>query len=227
MYESAVELICSEDITVNTSIATSAESLMTLNFQTDNLPIAQCGDDYVHYNNMCYAYKSIPASWYEADKVCRKDGGYLVTVSDAAEDAFVASLIQNRAWIGLNAVSNNRIFVWASDETASYRNWASYKDSEPNNSGGNEDCTEIWDEVHGWNDLRCDRLSAYVCERPMIKRVSNLFMHEINQVLNIRCSSNKFIATNFEGISKNFNYKYLMCYRNTIGVATTVKFYID
>ncbi|HEY3355917.1 MAG TPA: lectin-like protein [Polyangia bacterium] len=44
--------------------------------------------------------------------------------------------------------------------------WQSWRGDEPNNSGGNEYCGEIYKSDGTWNDLRCTNSLPYVCERP-------------------------------------------------------------
>jgi hypothetical protein len=43
--------------------------------------------------------------------------------------------------------------------------WHSWNSGEPNNSGNNEDCTQLYDATGYWNDLPCNSSLPYVCER--------------------------------------------------------------
>src|SRR5688572_11605998 len=67
------------------------------------------------------------SSWLTAQAEAQSLGGHLATINDAAENTWVTSTFiggQERAlWIGLNDVAQEGVFVWASGETASYRNW--------------------------------------------------------------------------------------------------------
>jgi len=59
-------------------------------------------------------------------------------------------------WIGLNDEAVEGEFVWYDQSPVTYTNWAT---GEPNNSGGNEDCVQIYptgSEPGKWNDLPCD-----------------------------------------------------------------------
>jgi hypothetical protein len=85
-------------------------------------------------------------------------GGHLVTINDAAEDAWVSTTFSNyggsnRAlWIGLNDAATENTFVWVSGEPVGYLNWAG---GEPNNNGG-EDWAHIFPPIDPryprWND---------------------------------------------------------------------------
>ncbi|QSS96885.1 lectin-like protein [Psychroflexus sp. ALD_RP9] len=81
------------------------------------------------------------------------DGAYPVSISSAAENNFIANYLsengQSNALIGINDLLSEGTFIWENGENVSYTNWNS---GEPNNSGGNEDVTEIYNNG-GWNDI--------------------------------------------------------------------------
>ena len=74
-------------------------------------------------------YLLASSPWTTAETEAITLGGHLVTVNDAAENSFVLSTFSNfgginRAlWTGLNDAAVEGTFVWASGETALYRNW--------------------------------------------------------------------------------------------------------
>jgi hypothetical protein len=78
-------------------------------------------------------------TWTAAQAEAQTLGGHLVTLSDAAEDAWVftnfanASGIARHYWIGLNDTNAEGVFQWVTGEPFTYTNWAS---GEPNNGGG-------------------------------------------------------------------------------------------
>uniref|UniRef100_UPI000FDA0860 lectin-like protein n=1 Tax=Psychroflexus aestuariivivens TaxID=1795040 RepID=UPI000FDA0860 len=78
---------------------------------------------------------------------------YLVSITSAAENNFIANYLtengQLNALIGINDLETEGTFVWENAENVSYTNW---NPGEPNNSGGNEDITEIYNNG-GWNDI--------------------------------------------------------------------------
>lgn len=86
-------------------------------------------------------------------------GGNLVTINDAAEQAWVYNSFANfggvsRAlWIGLTDALSEGNFTWVSGEPVSYTHWAF---GEPNNSG-NEDFVHMWypsvSNAGQWNDV--------------------------------------------------------------------------
>ena len=110
------------------------------------------------------------ASWYAAEASCEADGGHLVVIDDAAENAFV--LTHDPAdtnidvWIGGSDHRNEDTFLWVTGEplpqsgSSPYQNW---QGGQPNNSNGVEDCAEM-NNGGGWNDNGCGFQQTFVCE---------------------------------------------------------------
>ena len=94
-------------------------------------------------------------TWTASQSFALTLGGNLVTINDAAENAWVFNMWGDHfLWIGLNDVQNEGTFVWVSGETPSYTNWAP---GEPNNSNGDEHYVNMYPNTFStgeWND--CD-----------------------------------------------------------------------
>lgn len=69
-------------------------------------------------------------------------------------------------WIGFTDQMEEGRFFWLDGSDAEYTNWNGDGGfwQEPNNSGGNENCTEITAEG-GWNDNYCDFPKKFICRR--------------------------------------------------------------
>ena len=80
--------------------------------------------------------------WTAAEAQAVTLGGHLVTINDAAENAWLAASFTtvDEAWIGFTDQTTEGAFVWVSGEAVTYTNW---NGGEPNNSG-NEDYAEIY-----------------------------------------------------------------------------------
>lgn len=98
------------------------------------------------------------ATWAEAQAACAARGASLVTVNDAKENAYLASLLAD-AWIGLSDAATEGTWVSGAEESA----FASWGMGQPDDAGGNEDCATIGAEG-AWNDLPCDAKRPFVCE---------------------------------------------------------------
>lgn len=116
----------------------------------------------------CYRLTSSPKTWEGARAECVAWGGDLVAIGSPDEQGFVTTLASPDAshWLGLNDIAAEGSFVWSSGEAAGYMNWWP---GEPNDSGGVEDCAQIYPAANNfhWNDLNCAVELVGVCERPL------------------------------------------------------------
>jgi hypothetical protein len=134
------------------------------------LPAAPAAaSDLASYNGHYYEVVPTTATWNTARGLARAsshDGspGYLVTITSAAENAFVHGLLPGGqpAYIGLHDKVTQGTHEWVTGEAVSYTNWFP---GEPNNYGGVEDCGLMYADG-AWNDTPCTGQSApnYVIE---------------------------------------------------------------
>ena len=111
-----------------------------------------------NYNGHSYYRSTGSAFWTDARTACANMGGYLVTVTSAAENNFLFNLWPS-GWIGLTDEVSEGIWRWVTGEAYSYTSW---NPGEPNNAG-NEDYIQF---VGGgkWNDLPNNVSLPYVIE---------------------------------------------------------------
>ncbi|MCR4593927.1 MAG: leucine-rich repeat protein [Clostridiales bacterium] len=80
----------------------------------------------VIYNNHLYSLYNESLSWADAEAMCVRAGGHLVSITSAEEQAIINDLIGNQFkglyWIG--AKKNNGLWTWSSSEEFNYSNWA-------------------------------------------------------------------------------------------------------
>ena len=111
-----------------------------------------------NYNGHSYYRSTGSAIWTTARQNCIDMGGYLVTVTTAAENSFIFGLWPS-GWIGLTDEVIEGTWRWVTGEAYSYTSW---NPGEPNNAG-NEDYVQF---VGGgkWNDLPNNVSLPYVIE---------------------------------------------------------------
>ena len=108
---------------------------------------AQIPPGFTDFGGHCYAETSSSTGWVDAELEAVSFGGHLVTINDAAEDAFVFSIATPGAYIGYNDIAVEGTFEWVSGEvTSGYENWAN---GEPS---GDADTVHMQGDGT-WNDI--------------------------------------------------------------------------
>ncbi|XP_063960402.1 neurocan core protein-like isoform X2 [Lytechinus pictus] len=138
-------------------------------------------------NGSCYKYFAEKVPFQEALSTCRNltneqsCHGDLVSIHSAEEDNLAWRLHSDKTtrpklWIGLHQPDPNMIFVWSDGTQVIYTNW---RNNEPSNSGGNEDCVVI-SRIHNgkWNDVQCTQSLPYVCKLSVSCQLSQDFALE-------------------------------------------------
>ncbi len=104
-------------------------------------------------------------AWISAENNAIDLGGHLVTINDAAEEAWLRATfgIDTRYWIGFNDAASEGNWVWVSGEPVTYINWDG---GEPNNQTpppqGEDYGVLNWNtSTGGWNDWDHQRPDYY------------------------------------------------------------------
>lgn len=93
----------------------------------------------------------------QAQAFAQSLGANLVSIQSLAENQCLINDLNSKnqggvIWIGFNDENVEGVFEWYDGSPVTYTNWAP---GEPNNSGGNEDCVQIYPNG-SWNDLPCN-----------------------------------------------------------------------
>lgn len=116
-------------------------------------------------SDSCYLLGDSVFAWQDARDVCQAWGGDLVEIGSPEESIALARRITASAWIGANDQEAEGSFRWASGAPLDFTQWAV---NQPNNFGGNEDCSELVPFSGGWVDVPCtDNVQRFaLCEQP-------------------------------------------------------------
>ncbi|XP_019618605.1 PREDICTED: perlucin-like protein [Branchiostoma belcheri] len=142
-------------------------SLKTRHF----LFLVTCPDGYEKYLEVCYkAFKALK-TFSKSAKTCRADGGTLAMPRDAGIHDFLFSLMKPLLplplfdfWIGLHDERQEGKWEWI-DGTALGTGYNRWKNGQPDNYGGNQDCAFY----SYWGSGRSPS-SAFCCSRQVTGR---------------------------------------------------------
>ena len=156
----------------------------TLGTDTLQATTIDAGMNYDSDNGHVYQVVSSVGDWPTAKAAAdamnyRGAGGYLVTTTSGAETGFVIGLLPSDAWMGASDATVEGEWRWVDGPENGTHFWNGgssgnavngqftyWNSSEPNNSGGNENCGEFQHGSGGvWNDFTCSgTMPAYVVE---------------------------------------------------------------
>ncbi|XP_073249640.1 uncharacterized protein [Porites lutea] len=132
-----------------------------------DIPWRICPDNWIHLQGSCYQFSSKGLSWTAAKSACEAKGSKLAMVTSKAEQTLVSKVSQN-VWIGLRRDPKvHSRWLWVDGSRATYTHW---HPGEPNDHGGNEDCTHMFPPAGKWNDRPCSSSLQHLCE-------TNAFLH--------------------------------------------------
>ncbi|XP_071477879.1 lactose-binding lectin l-2-like [Diadema antillarum] len=123
----------------------------------------------------CYLYRTDSLSWTAARDSCVQLGGHLAAIQTPEEMTrvwgYLTSMYGTGAarnfWTGLNDRSEEGVFTWTRVGGILPRSSSMWRDGEPNNSKGDEDCIGTFGDGQSLNDYRCDISWPYICELQM------------------------------------------------------------
>jgi hypothetical protein len=118
---------------------------------------------------------STSVTWEQARALAESRGGHLATLTSAAEDAFVFSLVADQPaywansfggpWLGAYQPNPNvpaaSGWVWVTGEAWEYTNWSPGEPGDQGWLGGVESYLHFRDLSGGWNDFTNDGNATY------------------------------------------------------------------
>ena len=126
-----------------------------------------CAKDWIYLEGFCYKFSSQSLPWAAAQAACEDMGSTLAVVdSKEKQNAIAANLKGQVHRIGLYRDPEDKSrWLWV-DWSRLCNGCGYWFSGEPNNSGGKEDCGEMWPSKSGlWNDAPCSLSRRYICQK--------------------------------------------------------------
>lgn len=169
---------------VNAALATLTYQRATTGSDQLEISLVEPGEVFFEDNGHLYEYITFSGDWNSArtnaQSLTRYGAtGYLATILTADENSFVAARLEGAGWMGGSDVATEGDWKWVTGPEAGTSFWsgngsgsvvggnyANWNTGEPNDSSGNEDCSQFLSSTGFWNDLPCSgsSLPGYVAE---------------------------------------------------------------
>lgn len=144
------------------------------------------------YNGHCYKLFNDGTTWEQAKAACERQGGHLVSITSAQEQAVVENLLRNKGnknnyWLG--GYRNGNTWTWVTGERFSYTHWSG---GQPDNFQGRENRLSMYrnrnpygyNNLGEWNDSAADGVCnnepffgaanfGYICEWDSDPNINN------------------------------------------------------
>lgn len=132
------------------------------------------------YKDHTYLIVEEKMTWEEAKAYCEKQGGHLLTINSAEEQAFITSYIkevkltQNRFWIGATDAEKEGTWKWITNEKFGYSNWGNGQPDNSETGGQNYGVYVAYDTTYNgkklsagqWDDINngAEQDIYFICE---------------------------------------------------------------
>ncbi|XP_067930634.1 macrophage mannose receptor 1-like [Watersipora subatra] len=128
-----------------------------------------CSDEQIRYEDKCFQLvDEKQKSWSDAHLSCLQRGMMLASFHSYDEGAAIMRVLYNygkagNIWLGL--IRNIKGgYYWIDQTPVDYTYWSR---DEPDNKFDDESCVEmVWGDNGRWNDVNCENLINYLCEKP-------------------------------------------------------------
>ncbi|XP_067371584.1 CD209 antigen-like protein C [Channa argus] len=137
-------------------------SLTEMTKEVNRLQKKTCPAGWHMFNFSCYFISRVSGSWKRGRQDCKDREADLVVIDSAEEQKLILGFITVDTWIGLTDSEEEGTWKWVDGSSLTLRNW---NEGEPNDGASGEDCGEIIQKVHKWNDLSCNVSQQWICEK--------------------------------------------------------------
>ncbi|XP_033117245.1 uncharacterized protein LOC117117144, partial [Anneissia japonica] len=118
----------------------------------------RCPDDWTLEGNICRHYFPHNGSWNEVNKLCQSFGATLPIFKSQEEKESLLESISSTTYIGYSDEGHEGLFteITCDGEVEAPYLADEWYSGQPNNNGNGEQCTAIYSQYDGINDIPCD-----------------------------------------------------------------------
>ncbi|RWS22811.1 C-type lectin domain family 4 member G-like protein [Leptotrombidium deliense] len=129
--------------------------------------VTECPRKWIQRKNKCYYKDNRWTTFEERLEICRKYGGYPLSIDSQSENDFIVKhFTRTTFYLGGQRVKGTDKWKWSDGRDVTFTKWS---EGEPNNANNNENCIQFYsnfrDKFLGkWNDYSCSVREGGVCE---------------------------------------------------------------
>ncbi|XP_029313971.1 macrophage mannose receptor 1 [Cottoperca gobio] len=156
------------------SICKRSSSFINTTMAPTTIPKGGCAPDWQAFQGKCYkiVVGKEKKNWQDARTHCINEGGNLISITNAREQAFLTTQMLNYnedLWIGMNDVNMEMRFLWTNGIGVSYTNWAKGYPSTV------YDCVIMIasePRMKGlWKEINCATSLGFICKRNLDSQI--------------------------------------------------------
>ena len=126
-----------------------------------NCFVSACPKSWMRHENSCYQLRKGPEPWEKAKETCISLRSQLATISSSDENNFIASMVNDCSWIGVQWNETVMGYAWVDGSAIDF------SETWKNRQNDSSKCVCIREKGAGgdWNQLSCLQPCAFVCEK--------------------------------------------------------------
>ncbi|XP_029110201.1 CD209 antigen-like protein C [Scleropages formosus] len=161
-----------DQLQANNSVLTREKNQLETSYRNCSVSKEQlekqvCPEWWNSFKFNCYYISHEKKNWDDSKRYCTDRGADLVIINSKEEQAFIDHF-QGSFWIGLSDKETEGIWKWV-DGTIMPQYEGIWCSDQPDNFKRGEDCVETRlmepEPNKRWNDLPCDNVLRWVCEK--------------------------------------------------------------
>ena len=129
-----------------------------------------CPVNWKQFKNKCFWLSDTKLNWADANNFCLQQNSNLASILSAEEDEFLVAefVTDDRNFIWLGGHEENDVEgAWVWTDGAPFSCYTDWRQGQPDNLNGNEDCLCLMDSRYDgqFNDIDCTEMKKFLCKK--------------------------------------------------------------